>query len=92
MKRNKIKTEENNKKISIPIKSLSKGVSPPNQSKSGDAGADARIIGFKKIISNNGKKETIDVASDSYKLSSLELVGCSLGFSTAIPKGYYFKV
>jgi len=92
MKRNKMKTKDNDRKISIPIKSLSKGVSPPNQSKPGDAGADARITGFKKIVSKNGKKELIDVDSDSYMLKSLELVGCSLGFSTAIPEGFYFKV
>ena len=92
MKRNKIKTKENDRKISIPIKSLGKGVSHPDQSKPGDAGADARIIGFKKIVSKNGKKEPIDEDSDSYTLKSLELVGCSLGFSTAIPEGYYFKV
>ena len=92
MKRNKMKIKDNDRKISIPIKSLGKGVSLPNQSKSGDAGADARIIGFKKIVSKNGKKELIDMDSDSYTLKSLELVGCSLGFSTAIPEGYYFKV
>ena len=92
MKRNKMKIKDNDRKISIPIKSLGKDVSLPNQSKPGDAGADARIIGFKKIVSKNGKKEIIDVDSDSYTLKSLELVGCSLGFSTAIPEGYYFKV
>ncbi|MFX1363711.1 MAG: dUTP diphosphatase [Promethearchaeota archaeon] len=92
MKRNQIEMEDSNGKISIPIKTLAVGVSPPNHSRPGDAGADARIIGFKKIVSKNGKKELIDVHSDSYTLKSLELVGCSLGFSTAIPEGYYFKV
>ena len=92
MKRNKMKAKDNDRKISIPIKSLGKGVSLPNQSKPGDAGADARIIGFKKIVSKNGKKELIEIASDTYTLKPLEIIGCLLGFSTAIPEGYYFKV
>ena len=38
------------------------------------------------------KKVLIEVDTDSYTLKTLERIGCSLGFSTAIPKGYYFKV
>ena len=49
-------------------------------------------IGFKKIIRENNKKELIDIDSDTYTLKPLERVGCPLGFSTAIPEGYYFKV
>jgi len=79
-----------NKKI--PLKKLRKNTIIPKPSKYGDAGADARIMGFKKIIHENDKKELIEFDSDTYTLKSLELVGCSLGFSTAIPEGYYFKV
>lgn len=78
--------------ITVPFKSLRKEVSPPEPSNRFDAGADARIIGFKKIINENGKKELVEIDSDTYKLKPLERVGCPLGFATAIPEGYYFKV
>ncbi len=81
-----------NKTIKIPLKKLKEDTIVPNPSKPGDAGADARIIGFKKIIHENNKKELIDIDSDRYTLKPLERVGCPLGFSTAIPEGYYFKV
>jgi dUTP pyrophosphatase len=81
-----------NKTISIPLKKLKEDTIIPNPSKLGDAGADARIIGFKKIMRDNDKKELIDIDSDTYTLKPLERVGCPLGFSTAIPEGYYFKV
>ncbi len=84
--------KNDDKTLSIPLKKLKDGSIVPNPSKSGDAGADARIIGFKKIIHENGKKELIDVDKDSYILKPLERIGCPLGFSTAIPEGYYFKV
>jgi dUTP pyrophosphatase len=82
----------NKKTISIPLKKLRKDTLVPKPSKSGDAGADARIMGFKKIIHENDKKELIEIDTDSYTLKPLERVGCPLGFSTAIPEGYYFKV
>jgi len=78
--------------ISIPLKKLREDTIIPNPSKPGDAGADARIIGFKKIIHENDKKELIEIDSDTYTLKPLERIGCSLGFSTAIPEGFYFKV
>ena len=78
--------------ISVPFKSLRKKVPPPKPSNPGDAGADARITGFKKIINENGKKELVEIDSDTYTLKPLERVGCPLGFATAIPEGYYFKV
>ncbi len=84
----KIKKE----RFSIPLKKLEKDVLLPQPSKLGDAGADARIIRFKKIISENNKKELKQIDSNTYTLKSLERVGCSLGFATAIPEGYYFKV
>ncbi|MBN1803081.1 MAG: dUTP diphosphatase [Candidatus Lokiarchaeota archaeon] len=49
-------------------------------------------MGFKKIINENGRKELIEIESDSYTLKPLERVGCPLGFATAIPEGYYFRV
>jgi len=82
----------NKKTISIPLKKLRKDTLVPKPSRYGDAGADARIMGFKKIIHENDKKELIEIDTDSYTLKPLERVGCPLGFSTAIPEGYYFKV
>jgi dUTP pyrophosphatase len=84
--------KNNSEIISIPLKKLRKNTIVPQPSKFGDAGADARINGFKKIIHENDKKELIDVNSDTYTLKPLERVGCPLGFSTAIPEGYYFQV
>ena len=84
--------KSNDETLSIPLKKLKKDAIIPKPSKTGDAGADARIIGFKKIIHENDKKELIDVDKDTYTLKPLERIGCALGFSTAIPKGYYFKV
>ena len=80
------------KKLIIPVKKIRKNITIPKPSKPGDAGADARIEGFKKIIVEGTKKELLDVESDSYTLKPLERVGCPLGFATAIPEGYYFKV
>ena len=76
----------------IPFKKISKDVIVPIPSKKGDAGADAHIMGFKKIVKENGKKELIEINSDTYTLKPLERIGCLLGFATAIPEGYYFKV
>jgi len=88
---NKSLSKDENKLL-IPIKKLSKDVKIPTISKSGDAGADARILGFKKIIREGNKKELEDIKGDSYILKPLERIGCPLGFATAIPEGYYFKV
>jgi len=82
----------NEETFSIPFKKLRNGVIVPKPSKVGDAGADARIMAFKRIIHENDKKELIEVASDTYTLKPLERIGCPLGFSTAIPEGFYFKV
>lgn len=84
--------ETEKKKLLIPVKRLQKGVTVPKPSKLGDAGADARIIGFKKIIIQETERKLKDVNTDSYILKPLERIGCSLGFATAIPEGYYFKV
>ena len=43
-------------KMLIPFKALRDGVITPKPSKKGDAGADARIMEFKKIINEDGKK------------------------------------
>jgi len=84
--------QKDNDKISIPFQKLREGVILPKTSKPGDAGADARISGFKKIIKNGDKKELRDIETDSYTLKPLERIACPLGFATAIPEGYYFKV
>ncbi|MFX1390259.1 MAG: dUTP diphosphatase [Promethearchaeota archaeon] len=78
--------------ITIPLKKLREGTIIPKPSKYGDAGADARITGFKKIINKDGKRELIEIDDETYTLKPLERIGCPLGFSTAIPEGYYFKV
>lgn len=78
--------------MKIPIKKLNSDTQIPVPSKKGDAGADARIMGFKQIINEEGKKELKELDSDTYVLKPLERVGCPLGFATAIPEGYYFKV
>lgn len=83
---------EDPNEILIPLKRLNKDLIIPKPSKPGDAGADARIMGFKKIVSEGGKRKLIDIKSETYKLKPLERIGCPLGFSTAIPEGYYFKV
>lgn len=78
--------------MKIPFKLLREGVQVLKPSTPGDAGADARINGFKKIINEDGKKELHEIDSETYTLKPLERIGCPLGFATAIPEGYYFKV
>jgi len=79
-------------KLTIPFKKVNKETIIPKPSKKGDAGADAHIMGFKQIVNEKGKKELIEINSDTYTLKPLERIGCPLGFATAIPEGYYFKV
>jgi dUTP pyrophosphatase len=79
-------------KLKIPFKKTHTDVIIPIPSKKGDAGADAHIMGFKKIINEDGKKELLEINATSYTLKPLERIGCPLGFATAIPEGYYFKV
>lgn len=83
---------EKPKKLKIPFKIIRPDTKLPLPSKLGDAGADARIMGFKEIVSIKGEKKLVEIESESYLLKPLERVGCPLGFATAIPKGYYFKV
>ncbi len=78
--------------IIIPFKKTRHDAVLPEIIKEGDAGADARIIAFKKIIFGKHKKELIEIEADSYTLKPLERIACPLGFATAIPEGYYFKV
>ncbi|MHA1914389.1 MAG: dUTP diphosphatase [Promethearchaeota archaeon] len=92
MKKESNESVQDETKIQILFKKLKEEVDIPKISKSGDAGADARIMGFKKIINNDEKKDLIEIYSESYILKPLERIACPLGFATAIPKGYYFKV
>ncbi|MHA2474342.1 MAG: hypothetical protein ACXAES_14040, partial [Promethearchaeota archaeon] len=92
MKKGTDESAKDKGKLLIPFKKLKEEVKIPKISKSGDAGADARIMGFKKIVNEGGKKDLIEVTSESYTLKPLERVACPLGFATAIPYGYYFKV
>jgi len=86
------KDQKQYKKLGIPFKKIRDGTILPRPSKPGDAGADARIMGFKKIFKTKEEKKLIDLDTDSYVLKPLERIGCPLGFATAIPKNYYFKV
>jgi dUTP pyrophosphatase len=81
-----------NKKLLIPFKAIREGVITPKQVKPGDAGADVKIMGFKKIIHEQNKKELVEIDSDTHTIKPLERIACPLGFATAIPEGYYFKV
>ena len=58
-------------KLTIPFKKVNKETIIPKLSKKGDAGADAHIMGFKKISNENGKKELIEFNSDAYALKPL---------------------
>ena len=51
------------KKLLIPVNKIRKNTTIPKPSKPGDAGADARIEGFKKIIVEGNKRELLDVKS-----------------------------
>ena len=84
--------KKDTEKLKIPFKKINDDVLIPKPSKKGDAGADAHIMGFKKIINENGKKELVEINADTCTIGPLERIGCPLGFATAIPEGYYFKV
>ncbi len=86
------KDQKQSKKLVIPFKKVREGTIIPRPSKPGDAGADARIMGFKNILKTNEEKKLIDLDTDSYILKPLERIGCPLGFATAIPENYYFQV
>ena len=86
------KDQKQSTKLVIPFKKVRDGTIIPRPSKPGDAGADARIMGFKRIIKTDNEKKLIEIDDDSYILKPLERIGCPLGFATAIPENYYFKV
>lgn len=79
-------------RIVIPFKKSHPNAVLPQIINEGDAGADARIFAFKKIKIGKDSKELIDIETESYTLKPLERIACTLGFATAIPKGFYFKV
>ncbi|TXT53252.1 MAG: Deoxyuridine 5'-triphosphate nucleotidohydrolase [Promethearchaeota archaeon] len=79
-------------KNKVYFKKITEDVRIPQCSKPGDAGADARIMGFKEIKKEGDDKQLIEIDAESYTLKPLERVACPLGFATAIPQGYYFKV
>ena len=86
------KDQKQSKKVVIPFKMVRDGTILPRPSKPGDAGADARIMAFKKILKTNEEKKLIDLDTDFYVLKPLERIGCPLGFATAIPEDFYFQV
>ena len=75
--------------IQVQIKKTNENAILPKIAKMGDAGADCYINGFKKIILDHTKALVDLPKQKSYHLKPLERVLCPLGFSTAIPKGYY---
>jgi dUTP pyrophosphatase len=83
---------KNAKKLEVQFKVIRENTKIPIPLNPNDAGADARIMGFKEIVKMRGERKLVDIDSESYTLKPLERVGCPLGFATAIPKGYYFKV
>jgi len=83
---------QENKKLKVYFKKVREDTQLPNAVNHGDAGADARIMGFKKIQKSSVEKKLIDIEQDEYTLQPLERIACPLGFATAIPEGYYFKV
>lgn len=85
-------THTGNDKVEVFFKKVRKDTELPNALNPGDAGADARIMGFKKIQKSGVKNKLLDIDLDEYTLQPLERVACPLGFATAIPEGYYFKV
>ena len=78
----------------IKIKKWSKDSFLPKMAHKDDAGVDCFIRCFKKPVFNkeSGKKELIEVDSNSFTLKPLERIGCPLGFASAIPIGYYAAV
>ena len=68
----KIGKKKKEDRVSIPLKVLKEELIIPKPSKKGDAGADARIMGFKRIINRDEKKELVDINADSYILKPLE--------------------
>jgi len=52
-------------KLTIPFKKIKDDVIIPKPSKKGDAGADAHIVGFKKIINEEGKKELVEIKAET---------------------------
>lgn len=78
----------------IKIKKWGKGSILPKIAHKDDAGVDCYIRCFKKpmVDKESGKKELIEIDSNTFTLKPLERIGCPLGFATAIPKGYYAAV
>lgn len=78
----------------IKIKKWDKGSILPKIAHKDDAGVDCYIRCFKKpmVDKESGKKELIEIDSNTFTLKPLERIGCPLGFATAIPKGYYAAV
>jgi len=59
--------KKDTEKLTIPFKKVNKESIIPKPSKKGDAGADAHIMGFKKITNENGRKELIEINSDALR-------------------------
>lgn len=77
--------------INILIKQLRDNAKLPNIAREGDAGFDCYISAFFKIHSST-KKLLEYTLHDIISLKPNERIACGLGFSTAIPKGYYASV
>ncbi len=80
--------------MKLPVKKWTNDSKIPRIAHKGDAGADCYVRGFKKPVvdKESGKKNLVEIDTDSYVLKPLERIGCPIGFATAIPEGYYAAV
>ncbi len=75
--------------MKVPIKILRPGVKVPRPAHHDDAGLDASIAAFARIMVDGEDKKLVELDVDSFELAPLERIACPLGFATAIPEGYY---
>jgi len=78
--------------MKIYIKKWAEDAKLPEKSHKDDAGYDCYVRCFKKPVIQNGKNELVQLDAEEHTLKPLERIGCSLGFATAIPTGYYAAV
>lgn len=76
--------------MDIPIKKLYRDTKMPLRAKDGDAAFDCFVHHF--ISYAQLKNEMQIVNTNPFRLLPHETIGCALGFSTAIPHGYYANI
>ena len=78
--------------MKIPIKRLHEDLVVPNRQRENDAGLDCKVVGFSRIVEGGDDVYLVSLETDDCIISPLERMACKLGFATAIPKGYYFRI